>query len=105
MGDSLKSLPIDEIKPSLADRTAVDRIVSSFSKSGGGGDAAPEKVGGFINELKLPLIVGFLFLILASPATNHMIETAIPYAASSPTSLLVFKAVVIVAIVFYLRNS
>lgn len=58
----------------------------------------------FMNEIKLPLIVAVVFITLSMPQVSEFIRNTVPYAKSSETSLLAFKTLLFMVIIFIYNN-
>jgi len=93
MGDCLQTLPTDQQPIDPYEQRLLNTIFKEESLS----------MTRLFQDLKLPLIAGLLFLLLSVPQLNVFLKTSIPYARSSETSLIVFKTVVFIGIMFLIK--
>jgi hypothetical protein len=92
--DYIESLPTDNEPLKPEEKEIVDTILKK--------DAT--KFQKFIQELKLPLIAGIVFLIINSPQVSNFLRDNIAYARSSEMSLLCLKTVLFMIFVFIYTN-
>lgn len=92
--DYIDSLPTDEEPLKPEEKHIADTILKK--------DAT--KFQTFIQELKLPLFVGIVFLVINSPQVSDFLRDNIAYARSSSMSLLCLKAVIMMIVVFIYNN-
>ena len=84
-------LPTDETNPSLSDKQLIDMLI-------------PPPQLNLIHDLAKPVLIGFFFFILSLPQVDQFLQQIIPYAASSQVSLLVFKTILFIGILFVTDN-
>jgi hypothetical protein len=94
MSDYIESLPTDETTLNKNDEILMKNILKNDKST----------LQKFITDLKLPMIMGGLFLILSAPQTSDFIKHIVPYAKSSETSLLTFKTFILMIVVFFYNN-
>ena len=94
MADYIESLPTDDA-PLNSDEVQVMNTL--FKK-----DA--NMIQKCLNEIKLPLIVAIVFILLSTSHVTDFIRNTVPYAKSSETSLLAFKTLLFMVIVFIYNN-
>lgn len=94
MSDYIESLPMDEEPMKPEEKQIMDTILKK--------DAS--KIQKFISELKLPLIVGVLFLIINSPQITNFMRDNIAYVRGSEMSLLCLKVIIFMVAVFVYNN-
>lgn len=94
MSDYLESLPTDKdpVHPAEAQilHTILNKDSSTFHR--------------MLYDLKDPIISGILFLLLNTPQCSEFIKSTVSYARSSNTSLLIFKTVLFITIIFVIKN-
>jgi hypothetical protein len=92
--DYIESLPTDNEPLNPEEKQFAETILQK--------DAT--KFHKFLAELKLPLIIGILFLIINSPQVSNFLRDNVAYAKSSEMSLLCFKAALFMTAVFIYNN-
>lgn len=92
MGDSLQTLPTDQQPMDPHEQHLLNTIFKEETSS----------ITNLFQELRLPIIVGVLFLILSLPQWNNLLQSVIPYTNKSQSSLIVFKTFVFIIVVFIL---
>lgn len=94
MSDYIDSLATDNDPVSQSEKVLINSIFKSD-------EPAIQK---FILELKLPIIIGIFFMIISSPQVTNFIKHTVPYARSSDVSLLCFKTILFIILVFVYNN-
>lgn len=94
MGDHITSLPTDDTQLPAAESALLDSILKQETKS----------IKTLLDDIKIPLVAGVLFLMFNSQILTDFIKNSIPYARSSETSLLCFKAAVLVMVLYLYIN-
>lgn len=95
MSDYIDSLPTDEIPLTHQENAVFHNYI------------VPEQTTSFIrlfNEFKGVLVVGILFFILNTQTASEFVQNTIPYAKTSPVSLLITKSGIFMAVLFLLKN-
>lgn len=96
MSDFIATLPVDEHPMTQDEKHFLSQVLQETSST--------LTIKSFISELRIPLIVGILFLILGMPQVSEFIRASVPYARSSDSSLLIFKTGLIIVLIFVIIN-
>lgn len=96
MTDYIHFLPTDDNPINPVEKQVFANILNSNTSS--------TQLHSFINELKQPLLVGIVFMLLNTEQSNTLIESVVGYARSSKTSLLLFKTFLFIVIYFVWQN-
>lgn len=94
MSDYIESLPTDDLPLNSTETKFMENILKNDKTS----------FELFLSEMKLVLIFGVLFLIINTPQVSDFIQNTIPYANSSKMSLLCFKCLLFMLLVFIYNN-
>ena len=94
MGDYIDSLPVDDTLPDPSDSKILDTL---FKNDSG-------KLQQFFSDIKDPLVFGIIFLLLGTPQVTQLLKSTVKYTNNSEVSMLCFKAVVFVALVYFYSN-
>ena len=94
MSDYIESLPTDEIPLSEPESVLLYNILKS--------DDSPFKR--ILSELRDPLIIGCLFIIMNLPQITDIIASIVPYSKTSTSAMLGIKCFIIIIIWFIYKN-
>ena len=92
--DEIISLPTDETPPSSVEIEIVNQI---FKQNKG-------IIHSILNELKEPLLVAILFLLLSLPYTTNIIISILPVTQNSLIFLQIAKAIAIMILFWILKH-
>jgi len=90
MGDHITSLPTDDTQLPPSESALLNSILKQDDPS----------IKTFFEDIKLPLVAGALFVFFHSELLTDFIKSSVPYAQSSDTSLVCFKAAVFVMLLY-----
>jgi hypothetical protein len=94
MGDYIETLPTDTISPTTSEQIILDNILTRDNGS----------IERLLAGLKEPVIYGFFFLILNIDFVSGFIKSTVPYTRTSNVSLLTFKTLIFITILFLIRT-
>lgn len=94
MSDFIATLPVDNEPIPPDENRLLEQILSPNSF----------RFQAFLNDLKIPLLAGFIFLIISNSTVRKFISDTIPYAKSSETSLSIVQGFIIVIILYLINN-
>jgi len=94
MGDYIDSLPVDDTFPDPLDSKILDSLFKNDSS----------KLQQFFSDIKDPLVFGIIFILLGTPQATQLFKSTVNYTNTSDISMLCFKAVVFVALVYFYSN-
>lgn len=92
--DYLESLPTDDYPVKPDDAKLIKNILIA--------DESP--LYRIILEFKDPIISGLLFIIFNMQGFDDFLKSTVPYARSSDTSLILFKAIIFIILLFLIKN-
>jgi hypothetical protein len=94
MTDYIATLPVDNEPIPPDENKLLDQILHSNTF----------QFQTLLNDFKLPLLVGVLFLLICNPSVKAFMTDSIPYAQKSETSLLIVQALFLVVLVYLVLN-
>ena len=97
MSDYINTLPTDDdpLNPSESN------IMNIITGKDGSGDTAMLRI---LNEMKIPIVIGILFLLVSTSQFTDILRTCIPFTGKNDTHMLMMKTVVFIILVFVLMN-
>jgi len=95
MSDLLTVLPTDDYPVAPEDAKTLDRIIQKDSTA----------IYLLLQDCTTILVIGIVFVIMQTDIVRNSLESWIPYASSSPTSLLVVRTTIFMIILFVIRTS
>lgn len=98
MSDYIATLPVDDEPLPPDERYMAEQI---FSRNPPTPSAA---LGTLLAELRGPVITGALFAVFSMSFVTNTIRDIIPYTKSSELSLILFKTVVFVILIYVMNN-
>ncbi len=93
MTDSLDTLPVDELPVRPQDQPYLNVLIQQKKKS---------TVQSFFQDLKKPIVLGILFMVISTPTFHRFIQSMIPYTQKSDLSVLMAKTVLFIGMVYLL---
>lgn len=97
MSDYIATLPVDDEPLPESEKKLMNSLLTD--------DTNPKSTfTKFVQELKMPILFGILFVVLGSSTTGDIIASLVPYAKSSEMSSLVARAFLFAVLVFMYNN-
>ena len=84
LGDNIYQLPVDEQPVTDHDTQIINTVFRKERSS----------IQALASELKEPLIIGILFILLSSSKSDDLVKKVIPYANNSHVGLIIIKTLV-----------
>ncbi len=92
--DYIESLPTDNEPIDSEERQLMDKILEKDAPA----------FQRLIQELKLPIVAGLLFMIVNNPQITEFFKTSVPYTRTSEMSMLCFKTLLFTVALFLYIN-
>lgn len=96
MSDYIATLPVDDEPLPESEKQLMNSLLTDSTEK--------PTFTKFVQELKMPILFGILFVVLASNTTGDIIASLVPYAKSSEMSSLVSRAFLFAVLVFMYNN-
>ena len=110
MGDYIESLPTDNNPLNLTENMIVETLLHDQDailspRASDAQQPSSSSINRFIADLKQPILIGMVFLVLSLKSVSDLIKSLIPLARNNPTSLLLVKTFIFIAILYVLKKD